>query len=71
MELESKQADLDEIVNTLDNLIDSITYRDYIDILSDIKYKAQDELDEVEDQLYKIRKTEIKEQEKEYWNTQF
>ena len=66
--LYDKQNELYNIVTTLDSLQDDITAKYYKDVINEIKYEAQTELDEVEDAIYKQEKAEQKELEREYNN---
>lgn len=61
MDIQDRYDELDNIVRTLDNLIDEITDEDYIDIFNNIKCEAQDEMEELEE---KIRKEEEQEERK-------
>ena len=51
MDLQRKYDELDEIVSSINLLIDEIDDQDYIDDLNEIKYRAQDELEEVQEKL--------------------
>jgi ElaB/YqjD/DUF883 family membrane-anchored ribosome-binding protein len=51
MDLQDKYDELDNIITTLDSLIDEITDRDYIDQLREIKWQAENELEEVSKDL--------------------
>lgn len=68
MELYERANELQNIVDTLDTLIDDIQDKEYKEILAEIKYQAQDELEQVEDELYEIEEQEEKELEREYDN---
>lgn len=59
MDIQERYDELDNIISSLNLLIDEITDRDYIDQLREIKYQAENEIEEVEKQLRA-------EQEKEY-----
>lgn len=65
--MQDRYDELENIIDTLDSLIDDITDRYYIDVLNDIKYEAQKELEEVEEQLYKEEQEEQRELEREYY----
>lgn len=58
MDLQERFDELDNIVRTLDGLINDIKDKEYIDMLNEVKYEAEDELREVEEKLC--------EEEKEY-----
>jgi len=51
MNNQDRYDELDNIVSSLNILIDEITDKDYIDMLNEIKYQAQDELEELEEIL--------------------
>ena len=51
MDLQRKYDELDEIVSSINLLIDEIDDQDYIDDLNEIKYRAQDELEEVQEKI--------------------
>ena len=53
MDLQETYDELDNIVRTLDNLIDEITNKDYIQQWEETKYQAQEELDKVSKELEK------------------
>lgn len=71
MSLQEIFDELDNIVRTLDVLIDEITDKYYIDVLQDTKWEAENELEEVARKLDQEDKQEEREQEREYWNDQF
>lgn len=71
MDNQEKYDELDNIIQTLDLLIDDITDKNYKDELSEIKYQAEDEIEEIEKLLDKEQKTEQKMLEREYWASQF
>jgi hypothetical protein len=52
-------------------LIDDIDGMDYIEQLQEIMYQAQNEKEEIEIQLQELYDREEKEQQREYWNSQF
>lgn len=51
MKNQDRYDELDNIVSSLNILIDEITDKDYVDMLNEIKYQAQDELEELEEIL--------------------
>ena len=65
-ELKDKYYELDEIVNSLEILVGEITDEYYIDVLNEIRFKAQDEKEELEPIIDEMEQSEIKEQELEY-----
>ena len=66
MDLQDRYDELDNIVRTLDNLIDDITDKDYILQLEETKYQAQEELDEVSEKLQEQQDREERELENQY-----
>jgi ElaB/YqjD/DUF883 family membrane-anchored ribosome-binding protein len=66
MNYQDRYDELDNIVRTLDNLIDDITDKNYIDMLNEIKFEAEDELEEVEEKLYRQEEEEQEELEDEF-----
>lgn len=67
MDLQDRYDELDNIISSIRILKDELTDRDYIEQLELIQFQAQNELDEVEEDLRKQQEAELKEQEKEYW----
>lgn len=67
MELQQKYDELDDIIDTLDRLIDRIEDRNYIEQLEETKYEAQEEFADVAERLQEERDIEERQQEKEYW----
>lgn len=67
MDYQSKYDELDNIVSSINILIDDISDKDYIDRLNEIKYEAQNELDEVAEKLQEEYDKEERQREKEYW----
>ena len=67
MDLQDKYDELDNLISTLNVLIDDLTDRNYTDQLELIKFEAQNEFEEVSEQLDDLREQEEKEQEREYW----
>lgn len=67
MDYQSKYDELDNIVSSINILIDAITDKNYIDQLELIKYEAQNELDEVSEKLQEEYDKEERQREKEYW----
>lgn len=51
MDYQEKYDELDNIVSSIDILIDEINDKYYIDMLNVLKYQAQNELEEVEEKL--------------------
>lgn len=59
MDLQDRYDELDNLISSLDLLIDELTDKNYIEQLELIKFEAQNEFEEVSEQL-------SAEQEKEY-----
>ena len=53
MDLQDTYDQLDNIVRSLDVLVSEITDKYYIDILNDIKFEAQDDMEKIEPDLLK------------------
>ena len=66
MDLQEKYDELDNIVSTLDILIDEISDKYYIDMLNEIKFEVQDQRDEIEEQLHKQEEKEMFEQNRNF-----
>ncbi len=66
MDIQDKYDELDNIVSTLDRLIDDIKDKGYIAELQEIKWSAQNELEEVEKQLEQENNEELKDRQREY-----
>lgn len=67
MDLQDKYDELDNLINSINVLVDDLTDKNYIEQLELIKYEAQNELDDVSKQLQKQYEQEEKEQERQYW----
>jgi len=67
MDLQERYDELDNIINTIDMLIDEISDKYYKDSLNLIKYEAQSELDEIAEKLEEEQKKEERQQERDYW----
>ena len=61
-----RSDELEDIVDTLDRLVDDIKDKYYKDVLNDIKYEAQMELDGVEEKIAEIEREEQRELEREF-----
>lgn len=66
MNYQDRYDELENIVNTLDMLVDEITDKYYIDMLNQLRFEAQDELEEVSERLYKEENSEQRELENEF-----
>ena len=61
-----KYDELYNIVSTLDCLVDETKDQYYKDVLNEIKYEAQTELDGVEEKIAEIEREEQEELEREF-----
>lgn len=66
MNLQEKYDELDNIINTLDVLVDETKDKYFIDLLNEIKYEAQEQLTEVERDLIEKEEKELLRQNKEF-----
>lgn len=66
MDLQERYDELDNIVSTLDSLINEINDESYIKDLQYIKYQAENERDEVETNLQKEQNKEYKEMNRQF-----
>ena len=66
MDYQDKYDELDNIMSSLDVLIDEISDKDYIEQLQEIKYQVEDEMQEIEEKLQKEYKKEECTREQEY-----
>ena len=66
MDLQERYDELDNIITTLDSLIEDITDQNYIDQLRETLYQAQDELDGIEPLLQEQYDREERKLEHEY-----
>lgn len=66
MDYQDRYDELDNIISSIDILVDEISEKDYIDRLNEIKFDAQDEKEKVEKRLEEEKEEEGKRQEKEY-----
>lgn len=53
MDLQERYDELDTIIMSLDSLIDDINDKYYIEMLKELKFEAQNELEEVKEELQK------------------
>lgn len=67
MDYQDRYDELDNIVRTLDILVDDINDKYYIDLINDIKFEAENELEEVAEKLQEEQRREERQQEKDYW----
>lgn len=66
MNLQERYDELDKIVSSIDVLVDEISDKYYIDMLNEIKFEAQNELEEVEERLQEEYDKEEKQMNYEY-----
>ena len=66
-DIQDRFDELDNIVRTLDILVDDINDKYYIDLINDIKFEAENELEEVAEKLEEEQRREERQQEKDYW----
>ena len=66
MDYQDRYDELDNIVRTLDILVDDIKDKYYIDLINDIKYEAEKELEEVSEKLEEEQKREERQMNYEY-----
>lgn len=64
--MQDRYDELENIVDTLDTLADEITDKYYIDMINELKYEAQQELEEVEKDIQEEQEAEEKEMNYEY-----
>ena len=67
MDTQDRYDELDNIVRTLDILVDDINDKYYKDLINDIKFKAENELEEVAEKLEEEQRREEIQQERDYW----
>lgn len=51
MDNQERYDELDNIVSSIDRLVDDISDKYYIDMLNELKFEAQNELEEIEEEL--------------------
>lgn len=66
MDTQDRYDELDNIVRTLDILADDINDKYYIDLINDIKFEAENELEEVSEKLEEEQRREERQQEYDY-----
>ena len=66
MDLQEEYDELENIIGTLDSLIDEIKDKYYIDSLNELKFEAQTRLDEIEPKLMKQQYAEEQEMNYEF-----
>lgn len=65
-DIQDRFDELDNIVRTLDILVDDINDKYYIDLINDIKYEAENELEEVAEKLEEEQRREEMQMNYEY-----
>lgn len=66
MNLQERFDELENIVDTLNVLIDEITDKNYIEDLRNIKYQAMNEMDEINNQLEEEYDREQREMDRQF-----
>ncbi len=66
MDYQNRYDELDNIVRTLDILADDINDKYYIDLINDIKFEAENELQEVAEKLEEEQRREERQLENDY-----
>lgn len=61
MDYQERYDELDNIVSSINILVDEISDKIYIDMLNEIKFEAQNELEEIEERLQEENEKEQKE----------
>lgn len=65
-DLYNRKDELEEIIDKMDTLIDDITDVDYKDTFKEIKYDAESELEEVDEQIGKLEQKELEEENRQF-----
>lgn len=71
MNYQDRYDELDNIVSSIGLLVSEISDKDYIDMLNEIKYQAQDELEEVEEKLQEEQEREEMEMNLQFERSRF
>lgn len=66
MDYQDRYDELDNIVRTLDILVDDINDKYYIDLINDIKFEAENELEEIAEKLQEEQRREERQMNYEY-----
>lgn len=66
MDYQDRYDELDNIIRTLDILVDDTNDKYYIDLINDIKFEAENELEEVAEKLGEEQKREELQMNYEY-----
>lgn len=64
MELQDRYDELENLISSLNSLMDELTDKNYIEQLELIKFEAQNEFEEVSEQLQKQKEQEENQEEK-------
>lgn len=65
-DLYNKKDELEEIIDKMDTLIDDVTDVDYKETFRVIKYDAESELEEVDEQISKLEQKELEEENRQF-----
>ena len=65
-DLYNRKDELEEIIDKMDTLIDDVTDVDYKDTFKEIKYDAESELEEVDEQISKLEQKELEEENRQF-----
>ncbi len=71
MENQEKYDELDNIISTIDILIDDISDPYYIDMLNTLKFEAQNDLEEVQEKLQEEYEKEEREMNFQFERSKF
>lgn len=66
MDNQERYDELDNIVRSIDVIVDEITDKYYIDMLNEIKFEAQNELKEIQEKLEEEYEKEEREMNQQY-----
>jgi ElaB/YqjD/DUF883 family membrane-anchored ribosome-binding protein len=67
MELYYRQDELQNLIDTLESLVDdSEYYKQFNDVLNDIRFQAQDILDEIGEQIAEQERKELEEENRQF-----
>lgn len=66
MDNQERYDELDNIVRSIDVIVDEITDKYYIDMLNEIKFEAQNELEEIQEKLQEEYEEEERERNQQF-----
>ena len=66
MNHQERYDELDNIVRSIDMIVDEITDKYYIDMLNEIKFEAQNELEEIQEKLQEEYEKEEREMNQQF-----